>query len=107
MDQRPRNYFRYARFSQRGVGVAALLLGLSAALTAMANLPFASAQAAAAFPTNPTAVAAATKLPPKLPLNVVLAQVPWKRSSRHPVPEFVPLATLPWANCHVVPLYMP
>ncbi len=126
MDQRPRNYFRYARFSQRGAGVAALLLGLSAVVTAMASFPFASAQAAAAFPTDPTAVATATELPPKLPLNVVLAKVPWKRDSDHPVkefvplatlpwkryltppvPEFVPLATLPWANCHVVPLYMP
>ncbi len=96
MNPFPRNCSRYAKFSRRVGSVTTLLLGLSAAL---AIWPVALAQIAAAVPASASAV--------KLPPGVVLAQVPWKRDSDHPVKEFVPLATLPWADCDVVHLSLP
>ncbi len=52
--------------------------------------------------------AAAVNAKPKLKIpHVALAQVPWQRQFRHPVKMYIPLMTLPWADCHVLTLHMP
>ncbi len=42
----------------------------------------------------------------KIP-HVPLAQVPWQRHFSHPTPIFIPLMSLPWADCHVLALHIP
>ncbi len=46
------------------------------------------------------------KVPLKIP-HVTLAQVPWQRHLHHPTPIYIPLMSLPWADCHVMALHIP
>ncbi len=39
--------------------------------------------------------------------HVALAQVPWQRHFSHPTPIYIPLMSLPWADCHVMALHLP
>ncbi len=52
------------------------------------------------------ALPAKAKAKLKIP-HVPLAQVPWQRHFSHPTPIFVPLMSLPWADCHVRALQIP
>ena len=52
--------------------------------------------------------AAAVNAKPRLKIpHVALAQVPWQRHFRHPTPLYIPLMSLPWADCHVLTLHLP
>ncbi len=52
------------------------------------------------------ALPAKAKAKLKIP-HVPLAQVPWQRHFSHPTPIFIPPMSLPWADCHVLPLHIP
>jgi len=60
------------------------------------------------FPTSPPATLSQAQINAvRLPKGFVLAQVPWKRDSSQPIPAFVALASLPWADCQVLALHLP
>ncbi len=60
----------------------------------------------AQFASTPAFAAVKAPVEIKIP-HVALAQVPWQRHFSHPTPIYIPLMSLPWADCHVMALHLP
>jgi len=101
----PPPFFRAGRRVDAVFHCVAECLNSGAAATAF-RMRWASALLIALLLFAPHPVYAKAAPKPRI-IKVPLARVPWQRQFSHPTPIFIPLMTLPWADCHVVALHIP